>query len=499
MVLKVMQQFRSILYLGIMVFGFASCTPSLKNYSPNKKFAVSDLQSDYSLMRNILEKKHPSLYWYTPKDSMDYFFDFYYNKIKDSMTENQFGWQVIAPLLNKIKCGHTSFLLSKKDQLYNSRNFKGFPLGLKFYKDSMIVWGSLIPKDSIFSKGTIIQSIDGLSANHLKEMLFDCISKDGEESNLGYTLLSNNFGYFYKSVTGSRDSFTVAYIDSVGRTLNTSIHTIDYYGADEKKSKNNKNKRQRKIEKLDAYRSLSIDSTNTYAVMTLNTFLEGQLTRFFKNTFSELRHKKINNLIIDIRNNGGGSVNKYILLSRYISKSPFKICDTLFSKVKSLKPYTSYFKSGILINMQLFVTGKLKSDGRFHEVSSERMRYYPKKKNHFNGNVYVLINGGTFSASSMFVNCIKGQKNIHIVGENSGGGWYGNNGMVIPNITLPNTKVRIRVPLYRLVQYNHNDEHKGTGIVPDIIIPTDHQFIKEGRDKKMEVVIKMISEEVNSN
>ena len=106
----------------------------------------------------------------------------------------------------------------------------------------------------------------------------------------------------------------------------------------------------------------------------------------------------------------------------------------------------------------------------------------------------MLINGGTFSASSMFVNCIKGQDDIYIVGENTGGGWYGNNGMIIPEVTLPHTKVRVRVPLYRLVQYEHKDENKGTGIIPDIMIPTDYQFIKDGKDKKMETVLKMIEE-----
>ena len=60
-----------------------------------------------------MEKKHPSLYWYTPKDSMDYFFDEGYKAITDSMTELQFGWKILAPLTATIHCGHTSFSMSK--------------------------------------------------------------------------------------------------------------------------------------------------------------------------------------------------------------------------------------------------------------------------------------------------------------------------------------------------------------------------------------------------
>ena len=62
-----------------------SCSAS-RNYKPNKKYSKQQLQQDYTLLRHILEKKHPSLYWYTSKDSMDYYFDAGYNAIRDSMT-----------------------------------------------------------------------------------------------------------------------------------------------------------------------------------------------------------------------------------------------------------------------------------------------------------------------------------------------------------------------------------------------------------------------------
>ena len=68
-----------------------SCAAS-NNYSPSKKYPQDELREDYQLLRNILEKKHPSLYWYTPKDSMDWFFDKYYQSIPDSMTEQQFAY-----------------------------------------------------------------------------------------------------------------------------------------------------------------------------------------------------------------------------------------------------------------------------------------------------------------------------------------------------------------------------------------------------------------------
>jgi hypothetical protein len=79
---------------------------------------------------------------------------------------------------------------------------------------------------------------------------------------------------------------------------------------------------------------------------------------------------------------------------------------------------------------------------------------------------------------------VKGQAGITLLGEETGGGWYGNNGIMIPDVVLPTTGVRVRLPLFRLVQYQHPPQ-KGTGIPPDVYIGTDYQALKMGYDKKM--------------
>ena len=116
--------------LFLFVLLLYSCASSNKNFNPNKKYSAQQLQQDYSLLRNILEKKHPSLYWYTSKDSMDFYFDKYYSIITDSMTEQQFGWSVIAPLTNKIHCGHTSFGRSRAFNNWGAdKKFPSFQIG----------------------------------------------------------------------------------------------------------------------------------------------------------------------------------------------------------------------------------------------------------------------------------------------------------------------------------------------------------------------------------
>jgi hypothetical protein len=107
--MKIMKNLLPALF--VLMF-LSSCVASKNHYNPNKKFAPAQLQKDYELFRNILEESHPSLYWYTPKDSVDYYFEEGANRLKDSLTENKFR-NVLSYVVAQVRCGHTSVRASK--------------------------------------------------------------------------------------------------------------------------------------------------------------------------------------------------------------------------------------------------------------------------------------------------------------------------------------------------------------------------------------------------
>ena len=477
--------------LFIITF-FISCSVS-KNYNPDKKYSKEELQQDYTLLRNILEKKHPSLYWYTPKDSMDYFFNAGYNAIADSMTELQFGWKILAPLASTIHCGHTSFSMSKGwNKFIKHKHIPSFPLYMKIWKDTMVVIANLNKKDSVIKRGTIITSVNGISSSDMINNMFDYMVEDGYSDNVNYIRLSSSFPYFHRNIFGLYKTYNIGYIDSNGVEKNTSVSYYNPPDSTEKRKNNGevfKEKKFNKGNKLENIRSLKRDTS--FSLMTINSFSKGHLKNFFKRSFRKLRKDQAQNLVIDIRANGGGDINNYVLLTKFLRKASFKVADTAYAKSKTFGPYTSHISSGFFDNIALlFVTHK-KQDGKYHFGFWERHTFTPKRKNHFNGDVYVLTNGLTFSASALFCNAVKGQDNITLVGEETGGGWYGNSGILIPDIVLPNTKLRVRLPFFRLVQYNHVSE-KGTGVIPDVYVGPVLKDVISGVDSKMEVVKKMI-------
>lgn len=480
---------------------FSGCAVNKKNYNPDRKFSRQELQQDYTLLRNILEKKHPSLYWYTAKDSMDYYFDSLYTNISDSMTELQFAWQVLAPLTHNIRCGHTSVGMSKQwNKFTRNKHIPSFPLFLKIWNDTMMVTGNLNRKDSVIKNGTIITSVNGLRSNDLVKKMFPYFPLDGYADNASYIRLSTNFPYFHRNIFGIYKNYRVGYIDSTGEEKTTFLPMwVPPSDTGKKKKFVPKEKiprQQLKEERRESYRSLGIDSATSTATITLNTFSTGSgihLRRFIKQSFKKIRKQQAKNLIIDLRGNGGGEISMHILLAKYIRSSPFKVADTAYAVSKSLSPYSKYIRQSFLTNLGLFFFTKKQKDGNYHFGMYERKMYQLKSKNHFDGKVYVLINGPTFSASTLFCNAVKGQSNVTLVGEEAGGGWYGNNGIMIPDIVLPNTKLRVRLPVFKLVQYHHVIKD-GRGVPPDIFIPPIGEAVKNGTDRKMEFVKGLIKD-----
>lgn len=314
-----------------------SCAVS--KYSPARKFSPQQLQEDYSIFRESLEEAHPSLYWYTPKDSMDIYFDIGKAKLKDSLTETQFRY-VLSYVISKMRCGHTSARPSRAAAEAVGQNSL-FPLYIKAWPDTVMVTANLNRKDSSIIRGVILKKIDNRPVQQIIDSLFSFLSTDGHNLTHKYQTLSNGgtFRNLYASAFGLKARIPVEFIDTAGqlRTANLSLYNpkADTPRVSRPDIKQPSKKERRRFE-LDAMRSLRVDTALNTAFLEVNTFTKGySLRRFFRRSFRELYEKKIPNLVVDMRGNGGGSVVLSNLLTKYIADEPFTIADTIYAVKRS--------------------------------------------------------------------------------------------------------------------------------------------------------------------
>lgn len=471
----------------LLILFFASC--AAPQYIPEKKFDRAALVQDYDLMTDILKAKHPSLYWYTPADSMQWYMDAYRAQIQDSMTEKDFIWKIMSPLLHQVHCGHTTAAMSKGlTRHLQGKRYGSFPFYVKVWGDTVVVTGAQQP-DSVIRYGTVIHAINDVPVTEIIRRCFKHLPEDGYAQNLNYIRLSSNFPYYYENIIGPSNAYTLTYSNGSAfqqrYSVNAFVPVKDTGVAVKAKTAVKKPAPPRTTNQR--YRSLTIDSTGKYAYMAIHTFNRGNLSPFIRQSFRTLRKQKVPHLIIDIRNNRGGKIRLSTLFTKFISDTPFRVADTVYANKNTLKPYTRHFKGRWLNNIQLFFTTHKKKDGLYHMGFFNRRLYKPKKKNHYNGKVYVLTGGPTFSAATLFANTVKGQQHVILAGEETGGGWHGNSGVMLPQVTLPNTRSRFTVPLFRVVQYNHVPK-TGTGILPDWPIPPSYQALLKREDHKVKMV-----------
>ncbi len=478
----------------------SGCVSNRKTFDPAAKYPADKLQRDYTIFRNILEESHPSVSWYTPADSMKYYFDWGYSRIKDSMDQREFR-TLLAYVMAKIHCGHTSTRFSKSYLHYlDTANLSYFPVSIKILENDTILLSNTIQRgNEVVPRGTILTSLNGMPINKLTDSLSRFIPNDGYNDSYLRQALSNRgaFGAWIRLVNGLQNNYSLGYIDTTGKEQTLSFRLQEPRKKDTTRKPvvpqlKEKLKRRDKIEeKRFNARNLQIDTALSTAYMTVNTFNNGYgLHSFFKNSFRELRMAKTKHLVIDIRSNGGGNVNHSTFLTRFIANDRFKLADSLYA-ISRKSRYGKYIQYRAFSAPFLSLITHREADGKYHFGYFERHRFKPRKKDHYNGNVYVLTGPNSFSAAALFANAMKGQPRALLIGEETGGAAYGNTAWFIPNVTLPETGVRFRLPKFRLV-IDKNRVKDGRGVLPDLEVKTTRESLIQNRDLKVEAVRALI-------
>jgi hypothetical protein len=442
-----------------------------------KKYPVAKLKEDADVFRKVTLAMHPAIGIYEPRTYYVKLFDKFVDDLRDSLTEKQFRIR-LKLLADHLHCGHTEVLYS--NAYY--REIKRLPANFSPYVfipqgNRIFVLANLNRKrDSTLKKGTEILAINGIGADSMLRYSKRFISSDGFNQTARDYYIRLSFNAYMVSLFGRPDTFTVVYLkDNKRDTLR--------YTSFRSKSIPDLSLGPRDDSLFRRYRRSGIkyrylDSEQTTMMMKVERFSPRGENKAYRRIFRRLQKSNSRNLILDLRNNGGGSLlNAYRLLTYLVDTVRTQ---TLRTCIRNY-PYRKYTRGNLFFKFTRFAYSLIGKKRTTHDTDFFTYTIHPRTKNHFNGKLVVLINGGSFSASALVAAYLRDRHRAVFIGEETGGAQEGCNAGITPYYKLPNTKIRVRMPAFRVL----NDvctSVTGRGIIPEYKIEYSLQDIMLRRD-----------------
>jgi C-terminal processing protease CtpA/Prc len=230
------------------------------------------------------------------------------------------------------------------------------------------------------------------------------------------------------------------------------------------------------------------------AVMKINGFggfvdtaRKKSLREFYRESFEAMNESGTKSLILDLRDNGGGEDELGKLLLSYLLDEPFKYYDDLVINARqfTFQKYTDHTEP-LPANLL-----EVQPDGKYRMVKHPNWGMQQPSKPSFHGKVLILINGGSFSTTSEFLSHAHFHKRATFIGEESGGGYYGNTSGPSLRLTLPHSNVQVRVPLMTYYMAVSGYQAKAHGVLPDCPVEYTIEELLEGKDKELALAFEL--------
>lgn len=512
-----MKLFRIILAITLfLATHFQLCAQI--SYDPEKKFGVAQLQEDFKILRMVLQEVHPELYRYSGKATIDSLFNSCYDQIISPMTEIEF-YRVINRIVTVIRDEHTFALPSKaywdsqigQTVYYNSvdgGNALLFPFFIKIL-DNRVYIDNNLSDDPSLKRGDEILQINGQAVNEVLKTLLLTIHTNGyieafKKINLEQFSMHQTYNRFivhYALFIGMPDTFSLRIkrytsnrIETVNIAALTSKAIYQYYWRrystlnDPKKHKENPYELNL-VNDSTAYLRLSDFHDYSWLKYNYSTSTE------FRSVADILQKRSIKHLIIDLRGNEGGDLGIGMKLMHYIATrtfQPYQYHEVNNYRFPELKAYFTDSTAFPNYPDELFIPQK---NGTFRSNPQYKTENWSRPMqpdtNNYKNNLYVLINGATGSAASVFATLIRvNRKDAIFIGEESGGDMEGPVSGSGTDITLPNTRIRVDIPwIKRVVNLNGYKSIKGHGIQPDYYVAPSIKGFATNVDSVLEFTI----------
>ncbi|QKX06789.1 hypothetical protein HN014_18325 [Aquimarina sp. TRL1] len=499
--MKRLKSYMLLLLLGIT--GAKTVYTQTSFISNEKKHTVAQLKEEIQLLRKNLETIHTGLYTYTDSLRFATVFDALETSITTPLSSIEL-YRKLLVLNQHIKNGHTAIKPEVAYERYIKTKAPLFPLELYFDRDTLYILKNYSHNDAI-KEGSILNTINGENAAAVFTTLRNQLPRDGYNTTFPEKVITDTFRRYYAYLKGIPEVYELELKTPEGVKQQLRIRGLS--GEEIKKVKWERYRDNKQWWGFTGEPLMTLDIKDSIAVMKLKTFsiyylkkAKQNFRKFFSNAFDQIAANNVQQLIIDLRDNGGGDEMPTLQLFAHLSKTPFTFYETMYTKSNRVPNPKLYNYGGFLMNF-LYPTFKLKRKGDVYEIKGiPGLKEFPPATTVFNGDVYILTNGYSFSATGEITAFIKHARRATFIGEEVGGNAKQHVSGTTFTLTLPYSQIRIQIPveLFRLRVAHKNTGH---GVIPDYYVKPSITDKLNGKDVEMEFAMKLIAKKkkINNN
>jgi hypothetical protein len=410
-------------------------------YSQENPFRIltqEEVCQDANVLQQSIHEGVIEAYWYV--DSVEI------TRRIDSICSIEEGvsklelFRFFSEIISSVGCSHTYINCSASFDNFFRDNHKYLPIGVRYIAGTTFITETF---DNSIPEGSELISINKKNAETIKTLLLSRFEKDAKSiTSRLRSLEDGQYPYYYKYFVDTSQVFDIKYKAPSGtkktiRLNGISLDSTDTFGDFNKVSWSDFPYGFR-IENNIAF--LNIEHSG------LDNYSEKIWSKFIKQCFKKIEESKIEHLVIDVRRNPGGWLRHQFHLMQYF-------CDTSFipieeawqkSEVYPFFEFTDLKGKDYLHKKNRDYDTLIGNHGYSYLVGEE---YKPVKKHFFNGQVYVLTSGSTFSAAAVFANSASVYNDAIFIGESPGGCFIGGSAGNSAELILPNSKISVTIAL----------------------------------------------------
>ncbi|NRB72068.1 MAG: hypothetical protein HRU51_09165 [Xanthomonadales bacterium] len=462
------------------------------NHPRDQWLSTDQIIADTQLAQETYERIHPGYDRYTDAQTLNTAWDQIIQQAKTNKGMRLGDYYLkLSETLALMRCDHTKAELPKALADARGTTPVYLPFRWQMIENEVVVLRATA--DSGLKLGDVITHIDGQAIGDRIDQLYRYVPTDGftDHSKINAIASSSEhrggaLDHFGAMLWPHSSQVNIHYLDQQGQSQEKSMARINYSAWKKLGGSQRRNF-------IDAVEFKQVDDRTGY--LKIDTFVNYRIPikpdKLFDPIFKQLQQNPSQRLILDLRENGGGSSEPRQRLLAHLMPNKFRpvkdvriktlnldgLREHLFTWEKSaLKPKASKFNQN--------------DDGSysFKPHVLKATKWIKPDKRAFTGQLIVLTSRNNSSGSTNLLAVLTGRPNTTFVGEPTGGSMEGPTAGILFFLKLPASGITTRVPIFR--QYNDVAQFEpGMGLSPDVAASQNKQDLLNGIDTILQAAI----------